>query len=193
MVIESLLHITEGKYIFNFKHSAGLPTFPPIFEGDITIWICSEGVVIRGRKLAGHVGKSLFKVCGSSVNSPLAKTRIMLCKWSDVEIYNSWNRRSSDVKILFYPHTLCSYMKSIHIVDGHIRRARRFRDEIFRIGGNGVPKQICDNLASRGYFYNDGIDVFSLNKKKGVDSYFFMKIMSLSEFKKIENGLECYK
>ena len=189
MVINNLLDITEGKYIFNFKHQAGIPDFPPIFEGDITIWVSIEGVVVKGKKICGHVGNSLFKVGGTSVNSPLAICRTMLCKWEDVEVYEKWNRRASDIKIVLYPNNVCTYMKCVHIVDGHIRKAKRLRNEIFRIKGIGVPKEICDNLASRGYWYKDGGDVFCLNKKKGGDSYFYMKVMSVNEFKKVEGGL----
>ena len=145
MVINSFKDITSNNYVFNFKVQSGYPDFRPVFNGgDIKIWIAQEGIVVSGRKICGHVGESIFKVGGTMVNSPLAISRTMLCKWEDIEIYSPRKRKRESSNrgetITLYSGITYSFSRGCEVVEGMIRAANRYRDQILRKNGEGVNK-----------------------------------------------------
>lgn len=189
MLINSIYDIINNYYLFKFKTVVGIPDFEPMFDSDldIKIWVSREGVIISGRTLGGHVGNSLFKVCGTANNSPLAKSRTMLCKWEDISIYTPRTKRSKSVDkdntITMYSGVSYSLTRGSYIINGLIRSSSRYRDQIIKIKGEGVNKSVLESLVSNGYYYREGNDMFFLRKPEG--KYFFKKMMSYSEFCKV--------
>ncbi len=189
MLVNSIIDIMNNYYLFKFKYVVGTPESQPIFDSDvdIKIWVSREGVIISGRKLCGHIGNSLFKVGGTAVNSPLARSRTMLCKWEDISIYTPRTKRNrslnKDNAITMYSGVSYSLTRGSDIINGLIRSASRYRDQIIRRKGEGVSKSVLDSLVSNGYYYREGNDMFFLRKPEG--KYFFKKMMSYSEFCKV--------
>jgi len=189
MVINSFYDIANNYYLFKFKREAGVPDFPPVYNSgvNIRIWISQEGIVVSGRKLCGHIGNSLFMVGGTMVNSPLAISRTMLCKWEDISIYTPKTKTSRSLHkgdtITMYSGISYSLKRGSEVVDGLIRSAERYRDQIIKKSGEGVSKSVLETLVSNGYYYKEGNDMFFLRKPAG--SYFFRKMLSVTEFGKV--------
>lgn len=188
MLINSLYDIMNNYYLFKFKSVVGIPDSLPIYDGlHIKIWISDRGIVVEGRKIAGKVGNSIFKVGGTTHNSPLATSRCMLCKWEDISIYTPRSKRSRSVNkdntITMYSGVSYSLKRGSEVVNVLIRSASRYRDQIIRRKGEGVNKSVLDSLVYNGYYYREGNDMFFLRKPEG--KYFFKKMMSYSEFCKV--------
>ena len=53
-----------------------------------------------------------------------------------------------------------SLTRGSDIINGLIRSASRYRDQIIRRKGEGVSKSVLDSLVSNGYYYREGNDMF---------------------------------
>ena len=184
MVIETLTDITGNQYLFDFKYIAGEPDFPPILEGDVTIWIASEGIVIKGKKLAGKIGKSVFRVGGTTTNSPLSTLRVMLCKWEDISIYEPRIKRKISERVIMYPHKEFTYKAALIKCVAAMKHANICKNQILRVHGNGVDNQVLKTMVSRGILYKEDLYIMILCKNR--EGYGFKKLMTINEFKKIE-------
>ena len=86
--------IVDNNYRFEFKYSIEEPLCDPYIFDNIKIWIIEDGVVIKGHKTYGKVGKSIFKFMCSGT--------FLLCKWEDVREYQTRNRKC--IKITVHPN-----------------------------------------------------------------------------------------
>lgn len=176
--IKGFFDIVDNHYRLEFNYSVSEPTCDPVFdEKQTTIWICEKGIIIKGHKCYGKVGKSMFKFFCSG--------EFLLCKWEDVSEYRP--RNMDCVKITVYPHTVYRYEVGERVVRGHVRLAEKYRNEIMENQGKGANKDVLDHLLNDGCWYIDGMDVFFL-KKYTSGRYWYKRVMEEEEFRKVNMG-----
>ena len=174
--IKGFFDLVDNAYRLEFKYVVNEPICMPVLnEKQATIWICEEGVVIKGHKSYGKVGKSIFKF--------LCSGTYLLCRWEDVTEYKP--RDMNCIKIAVYPHTVYRYEVGERVVRGHVRLAEKYRDEIMSSEGKGATKDVLDHLLNDGCWYIDGLDVFFL-KKYTSGRYWYKRVMAEVEFRKVK-------
>ena len=174
-VISKLSDIVDNNYRFEFKYSIKEPICEPVFDDYIKIWITEDGVVIKGHKTYGKVGKSIFKFMCSGT--------FLLCKWEDVREYQTRNRNC--IKITVHPNIVYRYDIGERVVRNHVRLAEKYRDEIMSSEGKGATKEVLNHLLNDGCWYIDGLDVFFL-KKYTSGRYWYKNVMRADEFRKVK-------